>query len=370
MLLSQVLVLSAALLSYASSTTSPTSTVYPLLPPLGPSTGVFTVDQTLPFDGPKLDHVNATTSDWWYFDAVSDDGSTQITIVFFSAEATTLGFPTTLGTSNFVVFTALFDNGTIYQNFIPGGDATIITIGDGSSGNFSLTGGTWAGAPDLSSYEVEVDNALVGISGSMKLKSIAPAHVPCDGNSAGASEHLTDTIGWANSVPDADAVVNFTINGDRLKFAGSGYHDKNWGLKPLPDAVGSWYWGHARLGPYSIVYFDVLQRDSSEIVSAYLSKEGKVVSLGCSGLKVRPIGTEFPPTVTTPVPEGFTLEYQTESGTLVANLTGSTAWVAPLDHPGWGYDRFSGVIQGGFKGQEQFSGPAVFEWIRFLPLSD
>jgi hypothetical protein len=33
-------------------------------------------------------------------------------------------------------------------------------------------------------------------------------------------------MGWANAVPDADAVVNMTIDGLPLMFEGIGYHDK------------------------------------------------------------------------------------------------------------------------------------------------
>ncbi|KAH9211042.1 hypothetical protein DL95DRAFT_258662, partial [Leptodontidium sp. 2 PMI_412] len=272
------------------------------------------VSKSTPFDGPKLNHVNATTFDWWYFDAVSNDATMQLSIVFFSTESTTLGFPFSTGTTNFIVVTALFNNGTVYQNIIPGGDAVITTVGDGSSGTFDLTGGSWVGSPDLSHYEVNVENLLVGISGSMKLQSTVPAHVPCDINRPDASEHLTDTVGWANAVPDANAIVDFSILGYDFSFTGYGYHDKNWGLQPLPDAVGSWYWGHARLGPYSLVYFDTLQLDGTEVVSGYLTKNGEIISLGCSGLRVRPIGTEYPPTATTPVPVGYTLKYQTKKG--------------------------------------------------------
>lgn len=53
-----------------------------------------------------------------------------------------------------------------------------------------------------------------------------PAHVPCDINRPDASEHLTDTVGWANAVPDANAIVDFSILGYDFSFTGYGYHDK------------------------------------------------------------------------------------------------------------------------------------------------
>src|SRR3954452_10827676 len=42
-------------------------------------------------DGPKVRPNNATTFDWWYFDAVSKDGLSSIVVVFYLS--TDLGFP-------------------------------------------------------------------------------------------------------------------------------------------------------------------------------------------------------------------------------------------------------------------------------------
>jgi hypothetical protein len=58
---------------------------------------------------------------------------------------------------------------------------------------------------------------------------IAPAHYPCDPYIPGknVSEHLSPVIGWANAIPDSIATVDFDLGGaGKLKFLGSGYHDK------------------------------------------------------------------------------------------------------------------------------------------------
>src|SRR5882757_9231402 len=36
-------------------------------------------------DGPRVVPINATTFDWWYFDAVSDDGTQALTVTFFTS---------------------------------------------------------------------------------------------------------------------------------------------------------------------------------------------------------------------------------------------------------------------------------------------
>jgi hypothetical protein len=33
-------------------------------------------------------------------------------------------------------------------------------------------------------------------------------------------------VGWANAIPGAESIVDFTIQGSELAFAGVGYHDK------------------------------------------------------------------------------------------------------------------------------------------------
>lgn len=130
--------------------------------------------------------------------------------------------------------------------------------------------------------------------------------------------------------------------------------------------MGSWYWGHARIGPYSLVFFDTLDKDNTETVSGYLVKDGVVKSLQCEGLIVRPVGSDFPPTVDSPLPTALHLEYTTSEGVFVADFSGPMIWEAALDHPGWGYYRWAGAISGGFKDGLTYSGASVWEWIHFL----
>jgi hypothetical protein len=234
--------------------------IIPTDPGTGPTTAEFYSGGTLFFDGPKIDIVNDTSFDWWYFDAVSNDGTYQLTVNFFTTLATTLGFATSFGTTNFVLFTAMYPNGTEYQQF---GFAGPVTISDGLfgiKGNWSGTGFTFQGTADLSYYKIVIDSPALGIEGSMIFNSVclldisfprqkfasinrgnlqcilrltsikvAPAHYPEDPYMPGKnlSEHLSPVIGWANAIPDSIAKIDFNLAGvGELKFTGSGYHDK------------------------------------------------------------------------------------------------------------------------------------------------
>lgn len=54
----------------------------------------------------------------------------------------------------------------------------------------------------------------------------APGHYACGPNQPGINLEVSPYVGWANAMPDADAIANFTIGGRVLQFNGVGYHDK------------------------------------------------------------------------------------------------------------------------------------------------
>lgn len=143
----------------------------------GPVTAVYTSAENLAFDGPKLSSVNSTVFDWWYFDAVSEDGQDQVSVIFFHTDGTAQGFAQGFGTVNYILFTARFSNGTIYEQLLPGTTSTVTTSGDGASGVWSGTGAEFHGTPDLSRYTVILEDLGLDISGSMSLKSVCQDHL-------------------------------------------------------------------------------------------------------------------------------------------------------------------------------------------------
>lgn len=84
---------------------------------------------------------------------------------------------------------------------------------------------------------------------------------------------------------------------------------QNWGNKIFADSFESWYWGHAHIGNYGIVWYDVLNNAGVENVSAYASLNGEVVAATCVSKSaiVRPIGTSYPPSPNGEWPTGFTI---------------------------------------------------------------
>lgn len=125
-----------------------------------------------PLDGPKVIPVNSTTFDWWYFDAVSEDASQSLTINFYSAPYSALGFGAELDTLNFVHISGNFPNKTMFVAAVPAQDSYVSTVGNGSSGYWTGSGLSWSGSPNLREYIVQAEDLGSGFSGTVKLRSV------------------------------------------------------------------------------------------------------------------------------------------------------------------------------------------------------
>lgn len=177
-------------------------------------------------------------------------------------------------------------------------------------------------------------------------------------------------VGWANAVPDANATVDFNVSGSPLQFTGLGYHDQNWGLSPFTNDVNHTYWGHARVGPYSVVFSDVQSPgaggDFVETFSATVVEDGKFVELSCAenAVVVRPWGgnDEYPPTTGSPPPAGVEIVFQlSEGNTLRLNVTNELV----IDNQDY-YQRFIGSVEGTLNDTEVITGRALYEQFKMI----
>ncbi|ROV86957.1 hypothetical protein VSDG_10116 [Cytospora chrysosperma] len=317
-------------------------------------------------DGPKLSGpANETSYDWWYFDAVSASTNASVVVVFYNSGPE--GFINTyLGGPLSVSLSGTFHNGSQYNLVVPATGAVIETGPDGIALEFENGGFSFVGS-NLKSFEVTycmtIDSPDIGVQGTITWKSLAPAHYPCDLNKPGVTEVIIPHVGWSNAVPDATATVDLSFSDDtRLNFTDSvGYHDKNWGDQPFVNSTSQWYWGHAHIGPYSIVWFDALDLAGQEYFSGYVAENGVVLEASCTSQAVvaRPWGANstYPPTVTTGPMQGLEINFDLGDGkTLVANVTTGTILIETT-----GYIRTIGTVEGGFEGEDLYTGRALFE---------
>lgn len=327
-----------------------------------------------PFDGPKISAVNSTAFDWWYFDAVSREGNQQITVIFFRAALEVNG---KVPSTDYVEVTVTFPNGTSHDSFFFGTSSSVTTDGEGATGIWNGTGCSFSGTPDLSQYTVTIKNEV--FNGTLVLDSIAPAHYP-DGSPASsttASVTAVPGVYGCNAIPGGKATVQFTAWGEDFEFYdGAGYHDKNWGGNSLASTITSWYWGHAIVGAYTLVWFDgIAAGTNTRYSSTYLVENGKVLLSGqptpfaanSDFAFVLPYGngTEYPP-ANDQLPSGFLISYVGNQGQLWQFLAQGVYIALDTSEGGLdGYTRWSGTVTGGEVGGAIASGSGVWEWIRY-----
>ncbi|KAJ6617202.1 hypothetical protein B0H10DRAFT_1914609 [Mycena sp. CBHHK59/15] len=312
----------------------------------GTSHAQFTSSST-GLDAPKVQPINGSAFDWWYFDVVSADPTNLASVVVTFFTSSQPAFPL-LAPSSFITVARIwvsFPNGTLFSAASDADGATVISDGDNSSGTWNGTGFSWMNIP--SGNFIVIDAPDLGVKGTISLQSIVPAHYPCAAAKAGQTMEVAPHVGWSNAIPDAVSEVNLSIGGTKLAFTGSGYHDKNWSDQVFTTHVASWYWGHGRLGPYSIVWFDFLDRTGTEFVSAYAARNGKIVAASCAlgSITVRPTGPNatYPPVISSPNPTGYHIDLDLGSeGMLTVNVN----VLAPLIAPNPEYARSVGNLSG------------------------
>lgn len=185
----------------------------------------------------------------------------------------------------------------------------------------------------------------------------------------GATEEIMPHIGWSNAIPDAKVNVELTFDGtDTVTFDdGIGYHDKNWGDRPFFESAAQWYWGHGRIGPYSVVFLDSLDITGREYAAGYVTEDGRVLQVSCTPTSVvtRAWGSnsEYPPTSGSGPIDGLGLQFQLGDGSkFVANYTSETLLVAIP-----GYLRTIGTVEGGIEDGQKYTGRMIFEQFTFIP---
>ncbi|KAI0470591.1 hypothetical protein GGR56DRAFT_135789 [Xylariaceae sp. FL0804] len=315
-------------------------------------------------DAPKVRPVNASSWDWWYFEAVSDDQTHFTAVSFLAAPETGFApshFPADAMLATSVALSAP-ELPDYYIQVLPADRAVVASRGQSASGVWEGTGTRFAGADDVSEYRVDLDVPEIALSGYIILKSTAPAHYASGPARAGESLDFMPGVGWANAIPDSATEVYFNVNGTEVRFTGPGYHDQQWGNSPFNESVASWYWGRGRLGPYSVVWFDGVDLEGAEHVAVYVARDDEIVYAAKSGVIVRPTGGDatYPPR-RGDIPDGYRASIDMGgAGVLEFNVTHTQPPTLTEDtHVNW-----RGVLSGYLitsEGRRALNGTASYE---------
>ncbi|KAJ6508664.1 hypothetical protein C8R45DRAFT_815150 [Mycena sanguinolenta] len=263
------------------------------------------------FNAPHLHPVNTSSYDLWYFDAVSTDPSSNasVVIVFFDIAPGAFPFAGSANSTLTASIATTFPNGTLMAGSVLATHATVVAEGEGVSGDWHGSGLYWTYDASSGAYDVFIDAPELAMKGSVHFARNTPPRYTCGPATAGTNMQIFPGAGYANAMPDAVVTVDLVVGGTPLAFEGAGYQDQGWGPQPFSNTVRSWYWGHGRVGPYSVVWFDIMTPSGTEYVSAYASKGEDVITLSCDSesTRARPKGHKatFPPTHGGPKPTGY-----------------------------------------------------------------
>ena len=136
-------------------------------------------------------------------------------------------------------------------------------------------------------------------------------------------------------------------------------------MTPFAQTVRSWYWGHGRLGEYSVVWFDSLTPNGSEFSSVFVSRRAEVPASQCGAVQVRPYGenSTFPLAMSSGNAAGFRFTVQlSKDETLQVDVSAHTTLVSLPP-----YKRWTGNLQGGIQGSGHLTGVALYEEFVFSP---
>jgi len=205
--------------------------------------------------------------EWWYFDAKLTDGSSLV-IVFHTGPIASFSN----GFQPYVTFDLTKPDGLeLHREYHPEkGDFSFATDHcEVRIGNCLFQG-------DLNHYEILYRDEEV--KASVTLQGTVPSWRPKSGH---IYFNEADYFAWLPCVPEGTAEAQIQYKGEEYRYEGTGYHDHNWGNKPMFFLMHHWYWGRAKVGDYTIVSSFITadkKRNFAEIPIFMIAKDGKILA--------------------------------------------------------------------------------------------
>jgi hypothetical protein len=165
----------AGLLAFATlaSSTTVSQLKYPVI-----ENGATPAQFTYPgyaLDGPRVDHVNSTSFEWWYFDMVNDNvanGDLSSVVAVFH-DGTSGGFQAMTDSPNKLPMSlaGTFPNGTVWWVWTYA-DVAVVTADETHSRGSWGGLGSWDGDLQSGVWEAKFDLEAYGVNGSFRLETV------------------------------------------------------------------------------------------------------------------------------------------------------------------------------------------------------
>ena len=122
------------------------------------------------------------------------------------------------------------------------------------------------------------------------------------------------------------------VDGQRVQGIGAGYHDHNWGDRPMAGAIHHWYWGRAVVEDFVIIAANLTPQPEygmSDHTDLVLIKAGKVIAVGSQGMTFSASAIAPDPTTHKPLANIVTFTF----------IDGSTQYIATFQGKGASFAR-------------------------------
>ncbi|KAL4997076.1 hypothetical protein BDV10DRAFT_195446 [Aspergillus recurvatus] len=223
-------------------------------------------------DSPKLSHSNASTFDWWHFDAIALENTNASVAITFSNGGPG-GFPLP------------YPPPATNSSLLPNGTGTAeVHLQEEQEQNHALWAHLWITFPDGRKFRhtQRADSARLHGSGD---SSVAIWH---------------GVGGWMGSEEGYEVEIGMQQPENKVNVTGRISMERIWSSKPFTSSTKSLTRGRAHLGLYSLLWLSYTPSNSSasssapQIVSSFVSRDGTTVSAGCDAgsITINP-GTEL-----------------------------------------------------------------------------
>ncbi len=211
-----------------------------------------------------FDRTSPGAHEWWYFDAISDDGRDAIVIVWYAG----LPFDPAYGVATLRHLRnpakypqpRALDHSAIGFSWYRDGKTIAYALNGFKADRFRHQAGPFAVEVDTS--RVERDEEGYRLTIATPSVEGRPIRAEFRFKPADSTEPFERDLGspeaphnWILAAPDCRVEGKASIGGDEMAFAGRGYHDHNAGAEDLSVAMKRWEWGRVHRGPATDIYY-------------------------------------------------------------------------------------------------------------------
>lgn len=228
--------------------------------------------------------------EWWYFDALSDDASEAIVIIFLdnfifsprfnaacSGEAAG-GDGQEIPAVPAVAFTYYLHGKPIYRS-ITEFDAEAFKASDQSPGcKIGDSSFEFTSAPYGSGYAIVVDLPLPRnkrLRGRFEWLSIESDLAPTSTSGVRGGQ-MRNFVAPRSDVTGRITVIDSRGKREKRKFRGTGYHDNNSDRRWMPDTIDEWFWGRAHFPFATGIFYRYAEIGRTPISKLILVRDGNL----------------------------------------------------------------------------------------------